>query len=135
MKKFLLLLFILCLPFTLQGDGGWSGNSLRELNDTDADTEPEDDFVLQYDSLYELWFPTDIETFLDDIYLNLDGESTNVTNGTFDITTSGTGSFANLFLNIISPRYAIIAALSTRSGRSGQKNLAPLSLHIILHIS
>ena len=97
MKKFLLLLFILCLPFTLQGDGGWSGNSLRELNDTDADTEPEDDFVLQYDSLYELWFPTDIETFLDDIYLNLDGESTNVTNGTFDITTSGTGSFANLF--------------------------------------
>ncbi|MCH8325979.1 MAG: hypothetical protein IIB83_05395 [Bacteroidetes bacterium] len=40
----------------------------------------------------------DIDGAISDTYLNLDGEATDVTNGTFDLTTTGTGTFGDIYI-------------------------------------
>lgn len=62
---------------------------LRELSGVTI-TSVADNEVLAYDSAGGIWInQTPAEAGFDGLYLNLDSESTNVTNGAFDLTTTG----------------------------------------------
>jgi hypothetical protein len=89
--KILFLLLISAMRLPLFGSGSIRlGMELSQLNDVKI-TAPDSNEFLVYDSATGKWFnQTPSEAGLDDIYVNLDSETTNITNGTFDMNTTGT---------------------------------------------
>lgn len=92
--KVALLLFLLLLLANYsaypQDPGGWFGVRMRNLADVDKTVDLFDEDIYVYDSVLDLFIPQNQSIIADDLYLNLVNETTDVTGGTFNITTSGT---------------------------------------------